>query len=189
MNMPERRLTIFLHVALICTVTLLLLSCEKKIGTVNKIDLISLPSVTAKDIETVFMDSGKLQLVMTTPLLEQYQNADVPYSEFRSGIRVVFYEGHESPTANVSAKYAKYTDDKKLWELRDSVVAINAENDMVETELLFWDQQKNLFYTDRFVKITDEDQITMGTGFEYDPRKDTRKIKNVTATFYVNDEQ
>ena len=50
---------------------------------------------------------------------------------------------------------------------------------------LFWDQDKDLIYTDRFVKITNEDQIVMGTGFESDPRLNRRKIKNVSATIYL----
>lgn len=164
-------------------------SCRKKTGLVIRDDIHTLPSATARDIETIFTDSGKLQLILKAPLLEQYNNADIPYTEFRFGINVVFYEGSQAPTARVSSKYAKYTEPRALWELRDSVVAVNAENDMVETELLYWDQEKNLFYTDRFVKITDQDQVTMGTGFEYDPRKETRRIKNVTATFYISNEQ
>lgn len=176
-------------VSLILAGVLIFSSCRKRTGFVIRDDIHSLPSATAKDLETVFTDSGKLQLILKAPLLEQYNNADIPYTEFKSGINVVFYEGSQKPTATVTARYAKYTEPRALWELRDSVVAINAENNMVETELLYWDQEKNLFYTDRFVKITDEDQVTMGTGFEYDPRKETRKIKNVTATFYVSNEQ
>lgn len=173
---------------LITAGVLILSSCRKKAGLVFRDDIQNLPSATARDFETIFTDSGKLQLILKAPLLEQHNNADIPYTEFRFGINVIFYEGSSEPTAKVAAKYAKYTEARALWELRDSVVAVNSENDMVETELLYWDQGKNLFYTDRFVKITDQDQVTMGTGFEYDPRKETRKIKNVTATFYVSNE-
>ncbi len=164
-------------------------SCEKKIPTINKSDVLNLPSVTVKDLETVFTDSGKIQLIMVSPLWEEYTNTDSPYSEFKSGIRVLFYDGNKEPVASVSAKYAKYTDNKSLWELKDSVIAVNEANDMLETELLYWDQQKELIYTDRFVKITNEDQIVMGTGFESDSRLEKRRIRNVSATIYLTDEQ
>jgi len=39
------------------------------------------------------------------------------------------------------------------------------------------------------VKITGKDEIIMGTGFESDPRLTRWKIKNVSATIYINDEQ
>ena len=68
--------------------------------------------------------------------MEKYDNTDLPYSEFKSGIKVHFYEGHKEPVATVSAKYAKYTDKKKLWELKDSVVVVNETNDKLETEAI-----------------------------------------------------
>jgi len=68
------------------------------------------------------------------------------------------------------------------------VVVVNETNDKLETEQLFWDQEKDIIYTERFVKITNEDQTVIGTGFESDPRLNRRKIKDVTATIYLRDE-
>ena len=103
-------------------------------------------------------------------------------------MEIEFYDGNKVPVANVTAKYAKYVDKEKLWELNDSVVVVNKSGDKLETEQLFWDQDKELIFTDRFVKITNEDQTVMGTGFESDPNLTRRKIKNVTATIYLHDE-
>jgi len=166
-----------------------LYSCERKIGTIEKSDILNLPTQSGKDVKTIFTDSGKVQLIVSAPLLEMYDNEDDPHSEFREGIRAVFYEGNPEPVASVTSKYARYIDKKKLWELKDSVVAINEQNYKLETELLFWDQEKDLIYTDRFVKITSDDEVVMGTGFESDPRLTVRKIRKVTATIYLTDEQ
>jgi LPS export ABC transporter protein LptC len=163
-------------------------SCERKIDTIKKAEVLSLPSITVKNDTTVFTDSGKVQLIMTFAIMESYNNADPPYSEFRSGIKVLFYDGHDEPVGTVYGKYAKYIEKKKLWELKDSVVVVNETNDKLETEQLFWDQEKDRIYTDRFIKITNEDQTVMGTGFESDHRLTRRKIKNVTATIYLKDE-
>lgn len=163
-------------------------ACERKIDTIKKADVLLLPSVTAKNSTTVFTDSGKVQLIMSFDKMESYTNVEQPYSEFRSGIRVSFYEGKDNPVGTVYSKYAKYTEKKKLWELKDSVVVVNESNDKLETEQLFWDQEKDLIYTDRFIKITNEDQTVMGTGFESDHRLTRRKIKNVTATIYLKEE-
>jgi LPS export ABC transporter protein LptC len=168
---------------------LMVLSCENKIDFIPKSDLLTLPSLTVKDFETVYTDSGRLELIMSAPLMEQYNNNESPYYEFTSGIKVVFYDGKKDPSGSVIAKYAKYTKSNSLWELRDSVVVVNEGNDKLETEELYWDEPKNLIYSDRFVKITNEDQIVMGTGFESDPRLNKRKIKKVSATIYLKDEQ
>ncbi len=166
-----------------------LLSCERKIDTIKKDVVLLLPSITAKNSTTVFTDSGKVQLVMSFDIMESYNNAEEPYSEFKSGIKAFFYDGHPEPAGTVFAKYAKYIDKKKLWELKDSVVVVNESSDKLETEQLFWDQEKDLIYTDRFIKITNEDQTVMGTGFESDHRLTRRKIKNVTATIYLKEEE
>jgi LPS export ABC transporter protein LptC len=185
-------------------IALFLSSCERKIDTIKKSEVLSLPSLTVRNSRTVytecnsqlfghkdkdsFIDSCKIQLILSFDLMETYNNAESPYSEFRSGIEVAFYDSHEEPVGTVFAKYAKYTDKKKLWELKDSVVVINENNDKLETEELFWDQEKDQIYTDRFIKITNEDQTVMGTGFESDHKLTRRKIKNVTATIYLKDE-
>jgi LPS export ABC transporter protein LptC len=148
----------------------------------------SLPSATAKDIYTVFTDSGKVQLILKTPILEKYDKADEPYTEFREGINVIFYDGNPNPVGTVSARYAKYIDSKRLWELRDSVVVINKENEKLETELLFWNQQKDLIYTERFIKFTTEDEIIQGTGFESDSRLTKREIRKISGIIYINEE-
>jgi LPS export ABC transporter protein LptC len=180
--------SLFLSLVIVL-LSVMILSCENKINLIPKSDLLTMPSLTVRDFETVYTDSGKLQLVLSSRLMEQYNNNESPYSEFRSGIKVLFYDGKKDPVASVSAKYAKYTKPNNLWELKDSVVVINEGNDKLETEVLYWDQTKNLIYSDRFVKITNEDQIVMGTGFESDPRLVKRRIKKVSATIYLKDEE
>ena len=164
-------------------------SCDKKIDTIRKSDIESLPTLTARDFITTFTDSATKQLVMSSPLMERYTNRKDPYSEFRFGIKVVFYDGEKDPVGTITSKYARYAEDKKLWELKDSVIVVNEKNEVMETELLYWDQVKDLVYTDRFVRMTSEDQIVMGTGFQSDSKLSDPHIRNVSASFYLKDEQ
>jgi LPS export ABC transporter protein LptC len=172
----------------ILPVILFLSSCDKKIDKIKKTEILTLPSITVKDFYTVFDDSGKVQLTMASPLMETFDNVDVPYSEFSAGITVVFYDGQKDPVGSVTAKYAKYINKTSLWELKDSVVVINQTNDKLETEQLFWDQAKDNIYTDRFVKMTNEDQTVIGTGFESDTHLNRRRIKNISGTIYLKNE-
>jgi LPS export ABC transporter protein LptC len=189
MKYSSMKFRTYLLVIAIVTITGMVLSCENKIDRIPKSDLLSLPSVTVRNFKTFFTDSGKLQLVMSSPLMEKYINTDAPYSEFRSGIKVFFHDGKKEPVASVSAKYGKFHEKDNLWELKDSVVVVNETNDKLETELLFWDQMKDLIYTDRFVKITNENLISQGFGFESDSHLKNRKIKKVSATIYLPETQ
>jgi LPS export ABC transporter protein LptC len=167
----------------------ILSSCEKKAGTIPKLDLVSLPVQSVQDFNTQYFDSGKLKLTVTGSLMERYDSKEKSYMEFTSGIKVNMYEGKPEAQGSVTAKYAKFTQATNMWELKDSVIVFNNNNGKLETELLFWDQKKDLIYTDRFVKITNQDQITLGSGFESDSKLTTRKIKKVSAIIPLKDEK
>lgn len=169
--------------------TALLSSCDKRELPVRELQIRELPSLSARDVETMYSDSGKVTLLVRTPLIQQYSNEEQPYTLFPEGLTVLFYDKKTEPQASISAQYARYTEKDELWELRDSVVAVNTDGDILETELLFWSEPRESVWSDRFVRITGKDQIIMGTGFESDPRLSKWKIKNVTATIYVENEQ
>jgi LPS export ABC transporter protein LptC len=175
-------------VELVLLLATIFLSCERKMDVIKNADILSLPTTTVRNFESVYTDSTKLQLILSSPLMESYTRVKPPYTEFRKGITVLFYDGHDKPIASIISKYAKLLDDKKIWELRDSVVAVNEKNERLDTELLYWDREKDLFYTDRFVRITGEDQIVMGIGMKSDSRFTNWWIRNVSATIPVADE-
>jgi LPS export ABC transporter protein LptC len=166
-----------------------LMSCENKVSFIPKSDLITLPSQSVKDFKTFYNDSGRVQLIVSAPEMEQYDDKDFPHTDFKSGIKVLFYDGKIDSQGYVTAKYARFTKNNNLWELKDSVIVVNQDNDRLETEVLFWDQSKDLIYTDRFVKITSVDQIVQGFGFDSDAKLTKRRIKKVTATIYLKDEE
>jgi len=175
--------------AVLLTGTVFLLSCEKKREVLKELTIKELPSLSARNIETMYSDSGKVTLVVRSPLINQFTGGDEPHTLFPEGLTVLFYDKKTEPQASISSKYARYTEKDKLWELRDSVVAVNTEGDILETELLFWSEPRESVWSDRFVRITGKDQIIMGTGFESDPRLTKWKIKNVSATIYIDNEQ
>ena len=179
-----------IHTSLLAIVVLCIIiqSCENKIPVIPKSDFLSLPSLTARNFNTIITDSGRIQLIMSGPIVEKFDKTSPQYAEFKSGLHVEVFKGHDKPVAIVTSKYAKCTDNN-LWELRDSVVVINDNNEILETELLFWNQEKDRIYTDRFVKITGENQVSQGIGFESDTHLSRRRFFKVTATITLNDEK
>ncbi len=163
-------------------------SCDKKVDVIPVSDIQNLPSSSTRNLNLVLNDSGLVQLTMTAPLLEQYENTENPWSEFREGIVVTFFDGKRDAQGVVKSKYAKYLHTEKIWELKDSVEVVDNKNVKLETELLYWSQEKDMIYTDRFVKLTDEDQIMTGMGFESDSHLRVKKIKKVWAIIYLSEE-
>lgn len=170
---------------------LLAASCESNLEPVPKSDYLSLPSASAENFVTVMSDSGWIEVILTAPLMEQWDNKDAPYTEFRKGIRVDYYDKDTIVHGSVTSKYAKYDNNTETWVLTDSVVVTNDDHDMLETELLNWDQKKDLIYTDRFVKITrpKTDEVIQGFGFESDSHLRRQKIKKVSAIITIETEE
>lgn len=170
--------------------SILLISCKKnEKAEVADLQIKGLPAMSARNIETMYTDSGRVTLIMRSPLINEFKSAEGDYTEFPEGIKVLFYDMQKTPQASISAKFARYTDKDEQWELRDSVVVINEQGGILETELLYWNQNKERVWSDRFVQYTDKEQIVRGTGFESDQRFEKWKIKNVSATIYIEDEQ
>lgn len=183
-----KKYNLFLNAVLILWAALLL-SCEKRREVVPDLQVKDMPSLSARNIQTIYSDSGIVTLVIKSPLIQQFRDVDNPYTLFPEGLNVKFYDRNQQPQASIISKFARYTDKDELWELRDSVVAVNTDGDILETELLYWSESKESVWSDRFVRITGKDQIIMGTGFESDPKLTKWKIKDVTATIYIENEQ
>jgi LPS export ABC transporter protein LptC len=187
--MASRRYLFIVPAALISGIALLS-SCEKKQVVVNDLVIKEMPSLSGRNVETMYSDSGKVTLVVRTPFIQQFTAKEDPHTLFPEGLTVLFYDKKTRPQASITAHYARYTEKDEQWELRDSVVAVNTEGDILETELLYWSEPRDRVWSDRFVRFTLKDKIIMGTGFESDSRLTNGTIKNVVSgTIYVNDEQ
>lgn len=179
---------IIMAAVLLCG-TAALSSCEKKVEVINLPVVQNLPTMTAHNFETIYTDSGKVQMILRSPLLERYEEEKDSRNEFPEGLHAFIYDGGPTPKVSIVSKTAKYTEKDKLWELRDSVVVINEKGSILQTELLYWNEAKEMVYSDRYVKITDKDQISMGTGYEYDMRTGNYRIKDLRSTIYIENEK
>lgn len=163
-------------------------SCDNSLEIVPGADVKALPSLIVRDFETVQTDSGRIQMVLKSPLMERRTIDEETFNEFPQGVEVIFYDGKKEQVASVTSQYANYNESKKLWELRYGVKARNEQNELLETELLYWDEEKELIHTDNFVRITGEERIISGTGFESDTRFSRWEIRNGNAIIYLKDE-
>ncbi len=186
-----RDLVNLIFISCLLILPVFLVSCESSLEPVPKSEILNLPTSSAEDFTTVMTDSGWIEVKLTAPLVEQWEMGDEPYWEFNKGLRVVYYDRDTIPHGSVTAKYGKYDVNSDIWILKDSVVVINEDHDKLETEVLNWDQKKDLIYTDRFVKITriKTEEVIQGFGFESDSHLRRQKIKKVSATIYLVTEE
>ncbi|MGF7139939.1 LPS export ABC transporter periplasmic protein LptC [Roseimarinus sediminis] len=147
------------------------------------------PEVVAENIEVLFSDSAVVRNILNAPSLKIYQDEEEPYTEFPEGFSVQQFNSDEQITSSIEASYGKHYEKKQLWELRQNVVAVTESNDTLKTDLLFWDEEKDLIYSDQFVKFIQKEQIITGIGFESDLQMKRWHIKNVKGTVTVEVEE
>ena len=89
-----------------------------------------------------------------------------PRQEFPNGIKVDFYNGNDKSVSWLTANKATRYDRKKEIIMQDSVVWQSKKNEILESEELIWNESTKKVSSNRFVKITTEEDIIYGYGFE-----------------------
>lgn len=147
------------------------------------------PSLTVKELTAVITDSGKIKYRFITPELQQFDQKAEPTIDFPFGLHLFVFDANEQIDAQIKSNIAIYYQNKELWELRNDVEAVNSKGEVINTELMFWDQKKKTIYSDQFIKITRENEIITGYGFESDERLENYKIKNISGILEVEEQQ
>jgi LPS export ABC transporter protein LptC len=167
-------------------------SCNPDLDKIENITKnYNLPVETAEDLRIVYSTNAQVQMIMEAPLMERYEG-EKPYMELPQGFLMIFYDSLMIETSRISAKYAIQYADDELIDARNDVVVENIENrERLNTEQLIWDQKKAIIFTETFVKITTEEEVLYGDGFESDERFTSWIIKKPRGTFSVDmgDEQ
>jgi len=182
--LPKR----FLTIAAVLIAAAMLFSCENDIATVNTLTAKdNKPVEISKNIRLLYSENSKLLVQLKTPLLERYQG-ERPYTEMTKGVEVYFYDSLMHVSSQLKANYAISYENEKITEARNNVVVINEKNEKLNTERLFWDEKKAVIYSDVFVKITTNDEVLFGEGFESDERFDKWVIKKPKGSFIIKED-
>ena len=167
-------------------------SCSNDMAVINKIiDPEEEPDLLATNIKVLYTDSARLQMRLSAPIVKQFDAVKEPREEFPEGVHVLFYEKTGELKAELTANWAKNDRTTKIWEARSNVVLINSEGAKLETEQLFWDQQKAIVYSEKFTKYTTKTgSIATGKNGIYAKQDFSQwKLLSGNATLVFEDEQ
>lgn len=139
----------------------------------------------SENLSIVMSENGLKSYHFETPLLEGYTLARDPYREFRKGIKITMFEedSTSNDAATLTANYAIFYENRKLWEAKGDVVVIQTNGRRLYTQQLFWNQSTHRIYSNVDSRIVDGDEMTDCEGFESDEEMAQwkyRKLKGVT---------
>lgn len=151
----------------------LLLSCE---NNKEELDAAFGKKATAIEealnVESYLSQDGKTKAKLVSPYMLR-QVSDSQYIEFPRTLHVDFYDTTGVVETILDAKYGKYREYESKVLLRDSVIVINIKNgDTLRTPELWWDQNKQEFYTDKPSHISKRDGTDIHSKFGMKAKQD-----------------
>jgi LPS export ABC transporter protein LptC len=150
-------------------ITILLFSCENDIHRVQDLGKHHVGIEEGKNIESYLSQGGVVRAKLTA-LTMLRQLTDTVKVEFTNGLHVLFYDSVTNVESQLFAKYGNYYENNNKVFLRDSVKVFNVKHDTLWCKELYWDQNRSIFYTDKPIKISQQNphQIIYGLGLRAD---------------------
>lgn len=166
--------------------TALLAGCFPDRNEQKEYELYEGPTLEAENVWMLVSDSSVVRIEMSGAKRWTHQNGD---TEFPEGLEIVFYDIRGDSVTVLSADHGYSTNDTRIYKVTGNVVVNRIVNDEVlKTEELFWDQNKKIIYTNKFVTVERVDEIIPAEGLEakedfseytfIKPRKAIFKINN-----------
>ena len=160
---------------LVWVTAFVLCSCRNDLGKAEKLDLSQTPVQTVDGMFVVQSENGVLQMRMEAEVMERYQNNSVSYELFPEGLAVFGYNEDGLLETEITADNGRHVktekDDSEIWEAFGNVVVKNILNqEVMETDTLYWDRKNEKIYTDCYVKLYSPDGYMQGYGMESDQR-------------------
>jgi LPS export ABC transporter protein LptC len=159
-------------------------SCTTK--EVAKLVVYEGPLRQADSIKVFYTEKEVLKTILQAKKLNEFQNGD---REFPEGIYLEFYGKNGKVSSTLSANSAYFFKEENKWRGRGKVEVVNIEkHQQLNTEELFWKPDTKKIFTDKFVTITDQEDVLYGTGLTANQDLSDYHLKNIHGDLHVKDE-
>lgn len=181
-------------IAIVSTAVAMLLFCsiascgfEKKEEVEIDFNPDSTYTMKAVDVVTLVSDSGITRYKVETRQWFMFGEATEPYWYFPKKLHLEKFDSLFRVEASVDADTAYFYERRKLWKLIGNVRVRSLQGEQFETSVLYWDQNTETIYSDRFIRITKGDFVNTGQGFESNQALTQYKIFNSAAEIPFED--
>ena len=164
-------------------------SCqESKRGAAEAIECRdSLAIMSTYDVKTLISDSGRISYRIDAEEWLVFDKRQPPYWAFEKGVYLEKYDLDMNVEATIKCDTAYYYSSQQLWKLIGNVDIRNQKNERFYTDLMYWDQENEKIYSDAYIKIEQEDQVTEGVGFSSNQSMTLWEIKNTKGIYTIKE--
>ncbi|MBR5249829.1 MAG: LPS export ABC transporter periplasmic protein LptC [Bacteroidales bacterium] len=161
-------------VAFVFAMATIAVSCQPKLGETQIASPDTAPNQMLEEMSAIQSRNSLRQMRIEAPLMEIYsQDPDDMYELFPNGFLVYGYNEEGLLETEIVAKRARHRTVKtqETWEAFGDVVVRNfVEGTRIDTDTLYWDQEKEMIYTPKqcYVRLQSPDGAMQGFGLESD---------------------
>ena len=185
MNKVIRHKFFLRSAAMVCS-CFFFLSCENDQKTLKEMTEKKEMIEEAKNIETFLSQGSMLKAKLWAPYMIR-SSSDTTFVEFPKTLHVDFFDSTGKVDSHLDALYGKYYESLNKVYLRDSVLVYNLQGDSLRSPDLWWDQNTQMFYTDKNVWIRRQGTVLLGKGMDSKQDLSDIHIKQVTGLVDVPD--
>ena len=166
-----------------------LFSCTGSKGkagsSTNSSDSISV--ISTYGVESLISDSGRISYKIIAEEWLMFEKLDSPFWAFEKGAYLEKYDDSLRIEATLKSDTAYFFSKAKIWQLIGNVKIRNQKDERFFTDMLFWDQDKKSIYSDCYIKIEQQEQITEGRGFSSNQELTQWQIHNTEGIYPIEE--
>ena len=157
----------------------------------------TVPTMTTDSVNMLISDSGVIRYRLIAKTWDIFEQAKDPHWFYPQGLYLEQFDSAFNVVVTVKADTAWNFTARKLWKLKGHVFVKNIVGETFSSDELFWNQQQQRIYSDKFVKIDRPDKgILQGKGgFEANQQMTEYEFRRVGESttgktiIYVNEDQ
>ncbi|MDR2388431.1 MAG: LPS export ABC transporter periplasmic protein LptC [Tannerellaceae bacterium] len=138
-------------------------------------------------VSTLVSDSGITRYRANADVWLVYGKANEPYWYFPEGLYLEHFDTLFHVKSSIKADTAYYFEKQELWKGIGNVEMKSLDGEYFTTSLIFWDQKLQKIYSDKYIRIEQQDKVITGIGFESNQSMTEYKIFDTTGIFPVNE--
>ena len=147
----------------------------------------SLALMSTYDVSTLISDSGRISYRIDAAEWLVFDKRQPPFWSFEKGVYLEEYDREMNVEATIECDTAYYFNEKKLWKLIGNVDIRNPKNERFFTDLMYWDQDSGMIYSDAYIRIEQESQVTEGYGFASNQNLTQWHINNTKGIYTIEE--
>lgn len=148
----------------------------------------SIPGMSTLGVTSYISDSGLIRYKIVTDEWLIFDKVKSPYWYFPKGLYVEQFDSTLKADAHIECDTAYFFEQKQLWRLVGNVHLENLQEEKFDTEELFWDQKKEIIYSDKYIHIEQKERIITGMGFDSNQSMSAYTIRKPQGIFPIEND-